>query len=97
MSTSAENAQTTSLATITLIVECILWGLLGLTLVGAIIAAAQTNNLCDSIKGEGCESRPFIVPAIAAAAIGTAFYLFGIAIMRAIRLWAQRIEAGLPV
>ncbi len=109
LSTTAPTAQTpvfdrelsstapTQLATITQIVEVILWVLLGLTLIGAIIAAAQTNSLCDSIKGGGCESRPFIVPAIAAAAIGTAFYLFGIAIMRAIRLWAQRIAAGLPV
>jgi hypothetical protein len=88
------------LATITKVVEFILWGLLGLLLIGTLIAATRTQlTICgDKIdRAVPCESRPYIIPAIAGAATITAFFLFGIAVMRAIRLWAQRIAAGLPV
>jgi hypothetical protein len=88
------------LATITTMVEYILWGLLGLTILGSVIAATRTQtSICGNTVASAstCESHPYIIPSIAAAVIATAFYLFAIAIMRAIRLWAQRIAAGLPV
>jgi len=88
------------LTTITTVVEYILWGLLGLTILGSAIAATRTQtSICGKTiaTASTCESHPYIIPSIAAAVIATAFYLFAIAIMRAIRLWAQRIAAGLPV
>ncbi len=88
------------LETITTMVEYILWGLLGLTILGAVIAATRTqSSICGNTLASAttCESYPYIIPSIAAAVIATAFYLFAIAVMRAIRLWAQRIAAGVPV
>jgi|GEM_PF-2122448 len=90
-------SQSVFLATITTVVEVVLWALIGLTAIGSLIFAIQSQpswvNAGESGTGS-TESYPNLVPAIAAFAIGSAFYLFGIAIMRAIRLWAQRITDG---
>ena len=90
-----------NLATISLVAEVILWGLLGVSLVAALLLGLHHES---EVCPWGFKSRaectpaghPFIKQAIALAVVSTGFYLFGITIMRAIRVWAQRFIMGLP-